>query len=107
MSFAITNLDIIEKEINMKDRKKAIASVIFIIIFAVLFVYLVNHFSVITSVGNTLINIIFPFLLGCAIAFIINIPMSAIEKSLFKDENSAAYKYKRSISRSLAIAKPP
>ena len=43
-------------------------------------------------------GIIFPFVLGGIIAFILNIPMRAIEKLLFKSKNGKQKKYARPLS---------
>lgn len=86
----------------MKEKKQAIRTVLAIITFTVLLIYLLNHTGVIVGMFRKLISVLFPFLLGCAIAFIINIPMKGIEDSLFKDKNKALYKNKRAISMILA-----
>ena len=53
---------------------------------AVLIAAFWQYKAVLSTVGIVL-SIIFPFLLGGAIAFILNVPMSFIEKKLFKKEN--------------------
>lgn len=86
----------------MKEKRKAIRTILAIIIFTVLFIYFVYHTHVITGLLSRIINLIFPFLLGCAIAFVINIPMRGIENSLFKNPEGKLYKSKRAISMALA-----
>lgn len=85
-----------------KERKKMLATVLFIIIFTVLFIYLVNNFHVVGDFITGVLSLLLPFTLGCAIAFILNIPMRGIENALFKDETKKLYKYKRTISMLLA-----
>jgi len=83
---------------KMKEKKQALQTVLFIITFTVLLVYLVNHTGVIVYFFGRLISLIMPFIIGCAIAFIINLPMRSIENSLFKKPEGALYKHKRTIS---------
>ena len=82
----------------MKEKKQAMKMVLSIITFTVVFIYLVNHTSVIAYLLGRLIALILPFLIGCGIAFVINIIMKSIEDSLFKKKSGKLYKYKRPIS---------
>ncbi len=82
----------------MKEKKHVFQLVISVIIFTVLLIYFVNHLSTISTFLKTLFSILFPFLIGCGIAFVLNIPMRNIEHSLFKDEKGKLYKFKRPIS---------
>lgn len=86
----------------MKEKKQALRTVLFVITFTVLFIYLVNNTSVILYLLGKMVSLLFPFLLGCGIAFVINIPMRGIENTFFKDPKSKAYKYKRAISMIMA-----
>ncbi|MBD5096165.1 MAG: AI-2E family transporter [Lachnospiraceae bacterium] len=86
----------------MSEKKRNIQTVLSIITFTVILIYLINHISVIWGIIGKGISMIMPFLIGCGIAFVINIPMSSIEKSLFKNENGRFYKYKRAISMLIA-----
>ena len=61
-----------------------------LIIFTVLLVVALWKFEVVIDVLKTIWGIIFPFVLGGAIAFVINVPMSFLEKKIFgktKDGN--------------------
>lgn len=86
----------------MKEKKQALQTILFVITFTVVLIYLVNHTGFIVSLFGKLIALLFPFLLGCGIAFVINIPMKGIEASLFKNKESKLYKFKRAISMVLA-----
>ena len=86
----------------MSEKKRNIQTVLSIITFTVILIYLINHIRVIWGIIGKGISMIMPFLIGCGIAFVINIPMSSIEKSLFKNENGRFYKYKRAISMLIA-----
>lgn len=88
----------IEGRCFMKERKKAIQSVLFVITFTVLLVYFINHTSVITAFFHKIVEILFPFLIGCGIAFVVNIPMRGIENKLFHDKNKKISKFSRPIS---------
>lgn len=86
----------------MSEKKRNIRLILTIITFTILMVYFVNHVGVITGAFGKIMSLVTPFLLGCAMAFIINLPMSAFEKALFKNEHSKIYKLKRPISMLLA-----
>ena len=77
-----------------------------LIIFTVLLVVALWKFEVVIDVLKTIWGIIFPFVLGGAIAFVINVPMSFLEKKIFgkiKEENKAGEKLARPISILLTI----
>ena len=72
-----------------------------LIIFTVLLVVALWKFEVVIDVLKTIWGIIFPFVLGGAIAFVINVPMSFLEKKIFgkaKEENKAGKKLARPVS---------
>lgn len=77
-----------------------------LIIFTVLLVVALWKFEVVIDVLKTIWEIIFPFVLGGAIAFVINVPMSFLEKKIFgkiKEGNKAGEKLARPISILLTI----
>ena len=77
-----------------------------LIIFTVLLVVALWKFEVVIDVLKTIGGILFPFVLGGAIAFVINVPMSFLEKKIFgktKDENKVGKKLARPISLLLTI----
>ena len=77
-----------------------------LIIFTVLLVVALWKFEVVIDVLKTIWGIIFPFVLGGAIAFVINVPMSFLEKKIFgktKDGNKVGEKLARPISLLLTI----
>ena len=86
----------------MKEKKQVIRIVLSIITFTVVLVYIVNHTSMIAGIFGKIVSMLVPFLLGGAIAFVINIPMKSIEDKFFKDETKGIYKYKRAISMIVA-----
>ena len=77
-----------------------------LIIFTVLLVVALWKFEVVIDVLKTIGGIIFPFVLGGAIAFITNVPMSFLERTIFKKakkENKIVKKLSRPISLLLTV----
>ena len=77
-----------------------------LIIFTVLLVVALWKFEVVIDVLKTIWGILFPFVLGGAIAFVINVPMSFLEKKIFgktKDGSKVGKKLARPISLLLTI----
>lgn len=77
-----------------------------LIVFTALLVVALWKFDVVLDVLKTIGQIIFPFVLGGAIVFVINVPMSFLEKKIFeniKKENKAARKLARPVSLLLTI----
>lgn len=64
-----------------------------LVIGSILLYWALHHFRVIASAIGSVIDLFSPFILGGAIAFIINVPMSAIERrlKLKKNKRAAAY----------------
>lgn len=67
----------------MEWNKKSIRNCIFIVCIGVLFYSILQHFGIVCKAVSNIFKLIWPFLLGGAIAFILNVPMRAIEKRLF------------------------
>ena len=77
-----------------------------LIVFTALLVVALWKFDVVLDVLKTIGQIIFPFILGGAIVFVINVPMSFLEKKIFenvKKENKTARKLARPVSLILTI----
>ena len=77
-----------------------------LIVFTVFLVVALWKFNVVLDVLKTIWEIIFPFVLGGAIAYVINVPMSFLEKKIFKrvkKENKTVGKLARPISLFLTI----
>ena len=77
-----------------------------LIVFTAFLVVALWKFDVVLDVLKTIGQIIFPFILGGAIVFVINVPMSFLEKKIFenvKKENKAARKLARPVSLLLTI----
>ena len=77
-----------------------------LIVFTALLVVALWKFDVVLDMLKTIGQIIFPFILGGAIVFVLNVPMSFLEKKIFeniKKENKAARKLARPVSLLLTI----
>ena len=86
--------------------KMSIKKIRELIVFTALLVVALWKFDVVLSVLKTIWDIIFPFVLGGAIAFLTNVPMSFLEKKIFenvKKKNKIVRKLKRPISLILTI----
>lgn len=84
----------------MKLSKENMKKIMLLIVFTVLILVGVTNVNKVWGVIKVLLNIIFPFILGGAIAFIINMPMRCIEKNLFK---RGSEKYQNAVKK---IARP-
>ena len=60
-----------------------------LIVFTALLVVALWKLDVVLDVLKAMWKIIFPFVLGGAIAFVTNVPMSFLEKKIFKKQNKA------------------
>ena len=77
-----------------------------LIVFTAFLVVALWKFDVVLGVLKAIWGIIFPFILGGAIAFLTNVPMSFLEKTIFKNarkENKIVGKLARPISMLLTI----
>lgn len=84
-------------EIKTEPMKKAM----FLIVFAIFTWWLFDNFRFVGSGLNILLGILSPFIIGLAVAFILNKPMIFIEEKLFGKNahfNGIKEKYKRPIS---------
>lgn len=86
--------------------KIKIKAIIFPVCFVILFYWILQNFSLIGRAIQFLFNLFLPFLIGCVIAFILNIPMKNIERLLFQNvkKESKLYRFKRIISYLITLA---
>lgn len=85
-------------EKNKNDFKKLIMLAIVVIIGY----WAINNLSTIGNLFSNIFNIIFPFVLGGCLAFILNIPMTFFEKKLVKHSNK---KHKKTKNKKLENSK--
>lgn len=67
-------------ELNKSNIKKILGIILFTIVTLTAF----QHFSVVLAIITKIIDIFAPIIIGLCIAFILNVPMRALEKNVFK-----------------------
>ena len=87
--------------------KKQMKSIMLLILFTVMLYVGLQNIDVVLGVLGTMIGLVFPFILGGGIAFVLNVPMSFLERNIFgrgrlKDSRRAA-KAARPVSLILAL----
>ncbi len=87
--------------------KKNMKNMMLLILFAVLLYLGVQNIDVVLGVIAAVIGLVFPFILGSGIAFVLNVPMSFIERNIFGrgklKGSKASEKIARPVSLILAI----
>lgn len=68
----------------MKEEGAGIKKIVLVIFCAIVLYTISQNISNILNILTTILNIFLPFVLGCVIAFILNIPMNIIEGNIFK-----------------------
>ena len=74
-----------------------------LIVFAALVVACLWKYDVVGSVLAFIFHVIFPFVLGGAIAFILNVPMNFIQRHLFAPERVERHKIQKKIARPVSM----
>ena len=74
-----------------------------LIVFAALVVACLWKYDVVVSVLAFIFHVIFPFVLGGAIAFILNVPMNFIQRHLFAPERLERHKIQKKIARPVSM----
>ena len=92
----------------MENSKKDLRNLLKLIIISIIIYWGINNYNLIGNILNKVIGIIFPFILGGALAFILNIPMTFFENKLLnlKSKKKKIFKNKkivRMISLILAV----
>ena len=90
----------------MDLNKKSMKKIRELIVFTAILVVALWKFDTVLEGAKNVWGILFPFVLGGAIAFVINVPMSFLEKKIFgktKDGNKVGEKLARPISLLLTI----
>lgn len=87
--------------------KKQMKSIMLLILFTVMLYVGLQNIDVVLGVLGTMIGLVFPFILGGGIAFVLNVPMSFLERNIFgrgrlKNSRRAA-KAARPVSLILAL----
>lgn len=85
---------------KLSDKKQCI----FYITYAVVLYFLLYNIRTILGIGNTLLSMIFPFIVGAGIAFILSLPMGFIERKMMHcDKKGKLKRLKRPISLILTL----
>lgn len=96
----------LKRRMAMDLNKKSMKKIRELIIFTAILVVVLWKFDTVLEGAKNIWGILFPFVLGGAIAFVINVPMSFLEKKIFgktKDGNKVGEKLARPISLLLTI----
>ena len=96
----------LKRRMAMDLNKKSMKKIRELIVFTAILVVALWKFDTVLEGAKNIWGILFPFVLGGAIAFVINVPMSFLEKKIFgktKDENKVGKKLARPISLLLTI----
>lgn len=86
-------------ELNKNNMKK----ILLIICLGILFYTAIGHLNVIYDTIRHIISLLLPILLGMCIAFILNVPMRAIERGLFGNYEGKHQKLIRKIRRPVSF----
>ena len=84
----------------MELKKETIKQIRGLILFTAVVIVCLWKFDMVIQVFRFILNVLYPFLLGGAIAFVLNVPMNFIESHLFRKKEKRA----RSISLLLVLA---
>ena len=85
---------------NQENMKK----LMLLITFTVLLLVGVQRLDVVLGAVGFLWNICWPFALGGAMAFVLNVPMSALEKKWFPKKDLPGHKLQGKLARPLSLA---
>ena len=79
----------------MELSKKTVRTIIGLIVLTLLLAAGLRNFGSVWEAFNFVIGLIFPFILGACMAFLLNIPMSVIERHLFSEKRVKGPKIRR------------
>lgn len=87
----------------MNFNKENIRHIRELIVFTIVLLIGLWNYTIVLDVLGFLGNIIFPFLVGGAIAFVLNVPMSFLERNVFKNEKLLQKKRLQRMARPLSL----
>ncbi len=87
----------------MELNKENIKKIKGIIVFTALIVVCLWKYDVVFSVFGFVFHVIFPFVLGGAIAFVLNVPMNFIQRHLFAEKRIKRNKILKKIARPMSL----
>lgn len=74
-----------------------------LIVFTVVLLIALWNYTIVLDVVGFVGNIIFPFIVGGAIAFVLNVPMSFLERNIFKNEKALKSSRLRRMARPVSL----
>lgn len=83
-------------------RKETVKQIRGLIVFTALLIVCLWKYDVVMDAFRFVMNILYPFLLGVAIAFVLSVPMNFVERKLFT-ERKLPKKYKRKYARGVSL----
>ena len=86
----------------MELRKETVKQIRGLIVFTALLIVCLWKYDVVMDAFRFVLNILYPFLLGDAIAFVLSVPMNFVERKLFT-ERKLPKKYKRKYARGISL----
>ncbi|MFR4978954.1 MAG: AI-2E family transporter, partial [Butyricicoccus sp.] len=69
----------------MEFHRKKMYQLMGLIAFGIVLFLGLQNIHLLTGVLQTAVRFLLPFLIGCVIAFVVNVPMRAIERTLFSE----------------------
>ena len=87
----------------MELNKENLRKIRGLILFTIIVLIALWKYTVVLEAAGFLLGIIFPFLLGAAIAFILNVPMHFLERKLFYNKKTKDQNWARRISRPVSL----
>lgn len=87
----------------MDFNRKNMQHLMFLIAFGIILFLGLQNIAVWTVAISTVFRFLIPFFIGCMIAFIINVPMRAVERTLFTDRVTNKYSVLRKLHRPLSL----
>ena len=86
----------------MELRKETVKQIRGLIVFTALLIVCLWKYDVVMDAFRFVLNILYPFLLGGVIAFVLSVPMNFVERKLFT-ERKLPEKYKRKYARGISL----
>lgn len=83
--------------------KQNIKAITKIVLCAVILYCILQNINIVFTLTNNVFTIVYPFILGAGIAFILNIPMSFCEKKIFKQKKNKRKAGKNKIKRLISM----
>lgn len=89
----------------MSEKRDYTKSIFKVILFAVIAYFGINYYSIITNFIGNFLDMFYPFILGGSLAFIINIPMSFLERKFLEEKTKKGKpRFRRKkLARALAL----